>query len=155
MLHRYRTCRLVAISARARPKGKCFTGSDGADDCLNNGRTVRYPIQYAWQNVGSFTVPYAFESVPNDYAVTGIPARLGSSFTQPWAREHFWKTANADFRGWRGYDGATPYGKTLRDIAHFFTDPTYTPPSPPPCPGPASITPGATTTASLLLTCPL
>jgi hypothetical protein len=136
-------------------KGKCFTGSLGADDCLNNGRTVRYPIQYAWQNVGSFTVPYAFESVPNDYAANGIPARLGSSFTQPWAREHFWKTADADFRGWRGYDGSTPYGKTLRDVAHFFTDPIYTPPPPPPCPTPASVTPGTTTTASLLLTCPL
>jgi hypothetical protein len=100
-------------------KGKCFTGSYGADDCLNNARTTRYPIAYAWQNVGSNAVPYAFELAPNDYAANGIPAHSGSPMTVPGLREHFWKTADADFRGWRGYDGSTPYGKILRDVAAF------------------------------------
>lgn len=106
-------------------KGKCLTGSVGADDCLNNARTTRYPIAYAWQNVGSNAVPYAFEATPNDYATTGIPAHSGSPMTLPDAREHFWKTADADFRGWRGYDGSTPYGKMLRDIAVFDATPGY------------------------------
>ena len=103
-------------------KGKCFTGSYGVDDCTDNPRTARYPIQYAWQNVGSYQAPYVFDAAPADYAVNGIPAHSGSSMTIAGAREHFWKTANADFRGWRMAGGSTPYGKTLRDIAHFFND---------------------------------
>ena len=103
-------------------RGKCNFGSYAVDDCSTNARTARYPIQYAWQNVGSYAAPYAFETAPNDYASYGIPARSGSSMSVYGAREHFWKTANADFRGWRNAGGSTPYGKTLRDRARFFDD---------------------------------
>lgn len=104
-------------------RGKCNYGSlYGMDDCSNNARTARYPIQYAWQNVGSYTAPYVFDSAPADFATNGIPAHSGSSMTVAGAREHFWKTADADFRGWRNAGGSTPYGKTLRDVAHFFSE---------------------------------
>jgi hypothetical protein len=87
--------------------------------------------------VGSFTVPYAFDENPIDYKYNGLPAHSHSSRTVSGAREHFWKTADADFRGWRNIGGETPYGKVLRDRARFFDDRPVPPPAipldPPTC----------------------
>jgi hypothetical protein len=103
-------------------RGACNRGAFGTDSCFANESTRRYPIVYAWQNVGSYAVPYAFDENPIDYKYNGLPAHSHSLMTVSGAREHFWKTADADFRGWRAAGGETPYGKVLRDVAKFFVE---------------------------------
>jgi hypothetical protein len=93
---------------------ECELGGSRMDTCANSTFDVRYPIVFAWQNMGSRTVPGAWSS-PCPHSTTTI-----SWMTDPQLTECIWDNSD-EFKGWRSANGsgAAPYGAVLSKYFRF------------------------------------
>ncbi len=98
-------------------RGACDSGHWFSDSCDENRESVRFPVRFAEQNLGSRHAPAA----GTDGCLRGEALPLGSLGTSESERECFWDSAAA-FWGWRSERTGkppTPYSHSLALIAGF------------------------------------
>lgn len=99
-------------------RDSCDAGHWFYDSCDVHAAEVRFPVLSALQNLGSRTRPFP-HGAGEECVGPGEPG-WRSDLVDPDAEECFW-SEEAPFRGWQAGDGdgATPYGRYLREVAGF------------------------------------